>query len=285
MYKKQVKKDIFVKHKELSTSLNKMVQGDYEVSPYLTTLLEVNESSTNNCSENSCCMNEYIETLKSTMNKAEPEPIDPLIGQYRRRKGFLFIIALFMLFTICILAFGYIGIIPRYVSIFSYPNGDTTSYICINDPVIGLFNKITNTSISSSTYYNDCFANMANETNIGNVIAIYCLPIALILYVLLTLLIFIIVLCDVSKKGIQKGYVYNKSKFGFLLLLQVLLSFVILLTGFIWNGRGFNQIAKFFVKGTSYIYAGYGLYALIIFPLLSIIFYLCSYKKYKGGKI
>lgn len=233
----------------------------------------------------------YLESRKQSniMGKADPySTISPAKKRsyvqfggdgYRRRKGFLALIVIFMIAIIAIAALGYIGtIVPEYVSAFNKVEGEEVVNIGVTDPVLGALTKFASMEIDSY-FYTDCLENVEDESNIGLKIACYGMPIVVALSLLFALIILIVALAALCKKGTSKGYVEKKTKFGFLSLLLFLFTLFIAACAIVWNGEGLGEIVGFFTGKATSINAGYGLFGFIGLSLLSLIFNWCSYKK------
>ncbi|MDD4316403.1 MAG: hypothetical protein PHC84_04520 [Clostridia bacterium] len=197
---------------------------------------------------------------------------------YRRRKGFLALVVIFMVAILAIGVLGYLGnIVPEYISVFTKDDSGVKTYIGITDPIFAALNKFAGMDMDS-VFFADWDA-MPADAEIATKIAYFGLPIAAALALLFTLIILIVAIAALAKKGVEKGYVARKCKFGFLSLLLFLFSIFIAACGVIWNGAGLGEIMNFFTASTTKIYAGYGLFGIIGLALLSMICNWLSYKK------
>jgi hypothetical protein len=239
--------------------------ADYLSSPYYKAYIRAKNSSSIISQDN----------LYAAPNSREAECVS-----YRRRKAFLALIVIFMAAILAIGVLGYLGtIVPEYVSAFTKIDGETKTYVGITDPVLAALNKFAGMDMDS-VFYAD-WKDMPADANIATKIAFIGLPIASALVLLLALIIFIVAIAALAKKGIEKGYVAKKLKFGFLSLLMFLFSLFIAACGVIWNGAGLGEIVGFFTFETTKIYAGFGLFGIVGLSLLSMICNWLSYKKVK----
>jgi|BioPla2DNA2_1021312.scaffolds.fasta_scaffold00028_3 hypothetical protein len=267
---KKIDKTIPENYEELS-DLEFIAYADYLSSPYYRNYLEAKQRS-----EISQPRDIYADSIRPG---ASARKVRGDIGiTYRRRSGLLALIAIFMLLIIAVAAVGYFDVYPEYVSAFSRTQGETVDQVDMADPVLGALVKFAKMDFDS-IFYDDALATIEDEENIGALIAYYGMPVAIALALLIALIIFITALVAIGKRSIAKGYVAKKTKFGFLSILLFVLSLFVAAAGIVWNGAGFKEIVGFFTGESSYIQAGYGLYALIGLSLISLIFNLFAYKK------
>lgn len=246
--------------------------ADYLSSPYYKTYLQAKHSSS------------MVSQDALYANAISPRSRSGALAStgiaYRRRKGFLALIVIFMVAILAIGVLGYLGtIVPEYVSAFTKVEGETKTYVGITDPVLAALNKFAGMEMDS-VFFAD-WNTMPANANIATKIAYFGLPIAAALALVFALIILIIAIAALAKRGIDKGYVARKVKFGFLSLLLFLFSLFIAACGVIWNGAGLGEIVGFFTFTTTKIYAGYGLFGIIGLSLLSMICNWFSYKKSK----
>lgn len=257
-------------HENLS-DVEFIANADYLSSPYYRSYLEARNRST--VMSNRCTYDETNTAVAGGLYG---------VGEtvYKRRKGFLAIIAIFMLVILAVAALGYIGtIVPEYVSAFTKP-GEEIAHISVTDPVLGALKEFAKMDMISQ-FHDDFTAVMANETEtkITTKIVFYGMPIAIALILLLALIVLIVAIVAIAKRSVSKGYVAKKCKLGFLLLLMFLLSLFVAAAAIIWNGAPFSEAIDFFTGKSLNVYAGYGLFALVGASLLGFICNLLAYKK------
>lgn len=268
--KNDVKKTIPQGYEELS-DMEFIAYADYLASPYYKNYLQAKQAS-----EMVQPKDIYAESILSGEGRLQRES-----GiTYRRRKGFLGIIAIFMVVILAIAALGYFNVLPEYVSAFVKEDGGAVEYVDATDPVLGALVKFVDMDFSS-IFYDEALADVENADNIGATIAFYGMPIAMALALILALIILITALVAMGKRALSKGYVAKKTKFGFLSILLFVLTLFVAAAGIVWNGAGLNEIVEFFTGDSSYIQAGYGLYGLVGLSLLSLLCNLCAFKKVK----
>lgn len=245
--------------------------ADYLSSPYYKTYLQAKHSSS---------MVHQDDLYANAISPRSRSGAMTMGVSYRRRKGFLALIVIFMAAILALGVLGYLGtIVPEYVSAFTKVEDETKINIGITDPVLAALNKFAGMEMDSK-FYADWNA-MPADADIATKIAFFGLPIVAALALVFALIILIVAIAALAKRGIEKGYVARKLKFGFLSLLLFLFSLFIAACGVIWNGAGLGEIVGFFTFATTKIYAGYGLFGIIGLSLLSMICNWLSYKKVK----
>ncbi len=281
------------KRRDFSTSedraLSKMemiANADYISSPYYRTYLDATANSGYGSQFGSTIPQISVggKGSVSTMSTARPRAAKRTLGTgtagYRRRKGFLLLMAIFMIAILGIAVLGYLGnIIPEYISAFNKVDGEETLYLGLTDPVMGGLKKFAKMD-TDSYFYSDYLEDMTGASTIDKIIA-YGMPIAIILSLLFALILFISILVGLFKKGIRKGYVAKKTRLGFLSFLLFLFALVIAGGTFMWNGEGLSNITAFITNKAEKVSAGYGLLGLVGLSLLNLIFSLCTHKKVK----
>lgn len=248
---------------EGSENLNIEEGPDYLVSPYMTNYMKARNPR------------EFEDSYQKDNIVAKD------VG-YRRRKGFLILVVIFMVAILAIIGLGYLEIFPEYLSAYERLGEE---YIDITDPIFGGLNKIAGIDIDNqdSIYYNDILKDIDEDTNIGLVIGYYALPVAAALFTLFALIILLIAIAALCKKESSKGYVEKKTKFGFMSILLFVFSLILVIGGLLWvsSSPSFEEIGEFFISDSTLVFAGYGLFAFIGLSLLPLIANLFAFKKQK----
>ncbi|MFW5780114.1 MAG: hypothetical protein ACOCWI_01500 [Bacillota bacterium] len=268
--KKEINKTIPQSYEELS-DMEFIAYADYLSSPYYKNYLQAKQRS-----EMVEPKDIYAESILPGTGRLQKES-----GlTYRRRKGFLGLIAIFMVIILAVAVVGYFDVLPEYSSAFMVEDGSDVDHVDAADPVLGALVKFMDMDFDS-VFYDSALAEIEDEENFGAIIAFYGMPIAIALALLIALIIFIAALAAMGKAAVSKGYVAKKTKFGFLSILLFVLTLFVTAAAIVWNGAGLNEIVEFFTGESSYVQAGYGLYALVGLSFLSLIFNLCAFKKVK----
>lgn len=266
---------------ERMADMERIARADYLSSPYYRAFIEARAQSDGygGIPYYTRSGNSYRQRSSGTAKK---RGTFAAVQGYRRRKGFIALTLIFMLVIIAIAVLGYIGgIVPEYISLFVKAEGSDLEQISIVDPVMGALKKFAGME-TESVFYTEALENVENESNLATKIAYYALPVVIALSVIFALIILIMAFAALCKRGIDKGYVARKTKYGFLCLLLFLFSLFTVVCGIVWNGKGLTEITGFFMSQASYINAGYGLFGLVGCSLLGMIFNWCSYSKVKG---
>ncbi len=195
---------------------------------------------------------------------------------YVKKRGlFLFLILLLTLVVVAVAVVGYIDIegISDYAAL--YVNEDSS--ISMADPIIGMVKTFVDLDMESA-YYDGVLAGNTEGADILTLVTIYAVPVACLLAIVFALIAVIkafVALCS----GKKDGY-YKKFKFGFLSVAILLCGLIAFVGGLYVSGTSLVDVLTF-VTGEAAISAGYGLYALIALPVLTLIFSCVSYKRLK----
>lgn len=246
-----------------------MAYADYLSSPYYRSYMEARGQSP------------AINAQRNTSFNG-PRKKRKVLGDYRRRKGFLILMMLCMALIIAVIAVGYIGIdaIDDYTAVYTDVKAEKS--ISFVDPVFGLLKKFDILKDQDSVFYDNILANLENEEDIMVKIAAYALPILSVLIVILALVVLITALAGLCKKWVgNKKYVNKKVSLVIVSLILFIFSALAVICGAIWDGAGFSGILDFVLGDSAAIAAGYGLYAIVGLSLLSFIFNLFAYSKNK----
>lgn len=199
---------------------------------------------------------------------------------YSKKRGVAhFFITLFMLVIIAVAVLGFIDL--SYGAVYVRPGvtEDTDINFYLLDPVFGVIKKFADVDLDS--YYFDSFvSNLSENTEIMVKVALYAVPAAALLILICALIGFfkgIVAMC--SKR--QANGMYKKFKFGFLSLVMLLSALIMLVGGIFASGQEITVILDFILGKTNALCAGYGLYALVVLPIITFILSCIGYKKAK----
>lgn len=205
------------------------------------------------------------------------EPIDtPCDKKCYNKKRVLFpiLIALFSLLLIASVAVGIIGNtgLEHYTSTLV---GETDMDIA--EPVLATINY--HFSLGLETEFIKFFDAAYTWKEF---FPVYAVAAATLIYIICIIVAFIkSIACVFSSK---KDGLYKKYRFGALGFIMFLLSLIIFAGGFYLSGNGIGDILKFVLPaeaGISGLTAGYGLLAMIVIPILTMICSGLSYRKKK----
>ncbi|NLL56614.1 MAG: hypothetical protein GX242_05335 [Clostridiales bacterium] len=191
------------------------------------------------------------------------------------------LIAVFMLVTLTVALLSFLNIdgVEPYSAVFvkSGVNEDTNTYVGLLDPIFGLVKKVAKVNVDSF-YFDSYVSNMSPETDIMTKISLYAVPVAALLIVICAIIGFFKSIVALVSKRYANGY-YKKYKFGFLSIVMLLSALVLLVGGMFASGADISVILDFILGKTTNLNAGYGVYALILLPILTFILSCVSYKK------
>lgn len=192
-------------------------------------------------------------------------------------------ITILMLLVLAITVVGFLDIaaIDSYIATYVKPGATEEANLNIDllDPVFGIVKKLAKADVDSY-YYDSYISNMSDQTDIMTKISLYAVPVAALLIIVCALVGFfkgIVALC--SKK--YPNGLYKKYKFGFLSIVMLLSALILLVGGIFASGLEIKVILDFILGKTAALSAGYGLYALVILPIITLILSCASYKKAK----
>jgi hypothetical protein len=205
-------------------------------------------------------------------------------ANYSKKRGITHIlIAIFMLvvLAVALLSFFNIDAVEGFVAVYVKKGvtEETNINIGLLDPIFGLVKKIAKADVDSF-YFDSYVSNMSAETDIMTKISLYAVPVAALLIVVCALIGFLKSIAALISKKHGNG-LYKKYKFGFLSLVMFLSGLVLLVGGMFASGAEITVVLDFILGKTNALAAGYGLYALIVLPIITFILSCVSYKKAK----
>jgi hypothetical protein len=205
-------------------------------------------------------------------------------ANYSKKRSLAHIlIALFLLvvLAVALLSFFNIDATESFVSVYVKKgvNEETSVNIGLLDPIFGLVKKVAKADVDSF-YFDSYISNMSAETDIMTKISLYAVPIAALLIVVSALIGFFKSIAALISKRYGNGF-YKKYKFGFMSLVMLLSALILLVGGMFASGAEISSILDFVLGKTNALNAGYGLYALIVLPIITFLLSLVSYKKTK----
>ena len=183
--------------------------------------------------------------------------------------------------AVALLSFFNIDTVDNYVAVYVKKGvtEETNINIGLLDPVFGIVKKLAKVDVDSF-YFDSYISNMSAETDIMTKISLYAVPVAALLIIVCALIGFFKSIVALISKRYTNG-LYKKYKFGFLSLVMLLSALILLIGGMFASGAEITVILDFILGKTDALYAGYGLYALVVLPLITFILSCVSYKKAK----
>lgn len=280
---KRKDKEFLAKDNTAMSQIESLANANYISSPYYRTYLNATRNQSMGGIPYSTISGGGRNTV-ATMSTARPKsgkkmPTSRVAG-YKRRRGFLFLMAIFMIAILGVAVLGYLGnIVPEYISAFNKVDGEETIYLGLTDPVLGALKKFAKMDMDSH-FYGDYLENMEQASIMDKVVS-YGMPASIALSAIFAFIIFIATLAAFFKKSIRKGYVAKRTRLGLLSFLLFLFTLIITAAAIMWNGEGFGEAIAFFTNSAKSINAGYGLLGVVALSLLNLIFSWCTFKKVK----
>lgn len=217
------------------------------------------------------------------VREAPTEPL-PKGKIYSKKRGLaLFFILIAMLLTVAVAVVGYLGIdgISDYVAVYKVPGvtEEMDEAVSLVDPAIGLVDKIASVDGLNSVYFDNFANDKLDEADAMLKIALYAVPVAVIVLAVFTVVGLIKALAALFA-GRKNGY-YRKFKFGFISIVMLLCALVIAVGGVYAANIGIDGAADFLTFKSNVLQASFGLYAIVVLPIISFILSCVSYKKVK----
>lgn len=198
----------------------------------------------------------------------------------KKRPAALIVIAVFAFIIILAAALGaLVPAISGYVSILNVTESGETSGISMLDPVISFAQTVFGIDFAEMGLPNEFvgYINMESE-DILVTIASIALPVAILIYVILALSALIAAIIGLICKAREtKGFA--KIKLGVVSIIMFVCALLTVVGGFALTGGKLAEIMSFISGGTVTI--GYGIYAMIVVPIIIFICSCCGYKKNK----
>lgn len=281
MAKKSELNNVSSKSIDEMTDIEFITSADYLASPYYRAYV----SAKTKAFSTSQPLSKSFDLPQSRGKSGDAYATMPIKGAiYSKKRGIAhFFILLFMLVVLAVGVIGYFNIeaIDSYIATY-VKNGvtaDNNINIDLLDPIFGLLKKLAKLDVDSF-YYDSYISNMSAQTDIMTKISLYAVPAAALIIIICALIgLFkgIVALC--SKR--QANGLYKKFKFGFLSIVMLLCALIMLVGGIFASGLEITLILDFILGKTNALCAGYGLYALVVLPILMLILSSISYKKTK----
>lgn len=198
----------------------------------------------------------------------------------KKRPAALALIAVFAFVIIVAAVFGVlVPSISEYVSIINVTELGVVNGITMPDPIISFAQTMFEIDFEAMGLPNDFVAYIDMEsTDVLVMIASIALPIAILIYMVLALASFIAAIIGlICKPRKTKGFA--KIKLGVVSIIMFVCALLTFVGGFALTGGKLTEIMSFISGGE--VTVGYGMYAMIIVPIIIFICSCCGYKKNK----
>lgn len=199
----------------------------------------------------------------------------------------LILIAIVSLLTIAVILSGLFGL--NFLGLYKIPIEEGTAIalpvpspdgtvITASDPIVGIVKSVVDVDMES--VYHEVFLNYEKEnTETLKVISLYAVPVALVIILIFAVIALIKALVAIFS-GKKEGY-YHKFKFGFLSIVGFLCGLILVIGGLYVAKINLTEIGDFLLAKPMIMQAGYGLYALLVLPIISFVMTCIGYKKKK----
>ncbi|MGN0768177.1 MAG: hypothetical protein ACI4M8_02365 [Christensenellales bacterium] len=195
-------------------------------------------------------------------------------GKYVKKRGLLVaIITVLTLAVLVMIALGSLNIngISDYLLMYESKDGN----VGIIDPVVSMVTYLIgqDADVNFAAYFESAGRGYG-------LIAPYGVACATILYVLCVAAMFIKSMFALFEKRTVCGY-YKKRKFGFLSIVAFLCAVVCVIGGLYVSGGDITGIADFVLRGERSFVVGYGTYAMLAVPVVTLVMSAFGYGKKK----
>lgn len=216
------------------------------------------------------------ESKKKNKNKKAPALY------VKKRTGALAVIFVIMLILVAVNVVGYFDIkeVSEYVAIYNIVDGDKNISVSAIDPAIAIVKSFVKSDSVKSVYFNDFVDGQLKDVGFLTKVSVYAVPVASLIIALFAVIGLIKALVAMCSKPKENGY-YSKYKFGFLSVVMFLCGAIAFFGGLYVEGIKLTDAIEFITFKSNVMNAGYGLYAIIVLPIISWIMTCIAYKKQK----
>lgn len=200
----------------------------------------------------------------------------------RKRTGALAVIFIVMLLLIAINVVGYLNIenVSGYVAIYNIVDGDNNIRVSALDPTIAIVRALTKNEAVESVYFTYFIDGNLDNADFLTKVSVFAVPVASLIIVLFAVIGLIKALVAMCSKRKENGC-FAKYKFGFLSVAMLLCGAITFFGGLYVAGIKLTDALEFITFKSTVMNAGYGLYAIIVLPIISWIMTCIAYKKQK----
>lgn len=204
--------------------------------------------------------------------------------RYVKKRGFAqFLIALLMLLVVALGVIGFVGVpvLTDYAGIYKIPGVTAEDDVGMGlaDPAVGLIKSFVTLDLDS-LFYTNFMENKLDGAETMTKIALYAVPVAAAMMLIFALIGFIKALVAMGSKRKANGF-YKKFKFGFISVVMLLCGLIVAVGGIYAAGIDIKGAVDFLTFKSVALQAGYGLYAAVGIPIITLILSCASYKKQK----
>ena len=250
--------------------------ADYLSSPYYRAYIEAKTKSQGQAKELASVSSEKIDAIaKNDKDKGISES-----KLYTKKRGAsLVVIAILMFVVVAAAALGLVGIdgVDGFVAAYIVPDNASNVNISIVDPAFGLIKDLAKIDLDSN-FYASFLADKPANASIITTIAFYAVPAAALLLVVLAIIGFVKALAALFAQKTLSGKV-KKSGFGLISIIMLVSALIMLVGGLFVANIEIAKALDFIVQKSAVMNVGYGLYALIVIPIITFICSCVAYKK------
>lgn len=221
---------------------------------------------------------DFPETAEKPQKVQKPSRINA----YTKKRTLFLVIPIILVVAILFFAVCGLFAVPfkSVISIYNYNYVVETNFP-MTDPFISfLSEKFGIETGSIPAEFGKCFE-LFGEDFLSS-FAGYIVPVAIALYIVFALIMLIAAIAGVAGKKREDG-TYAKARLGFLSIIMFLCSLIVLVGGLAISGTQASEIGGFFT-GSGDFTAGYGLYLMIIVPVITFICTCVAYGKDKTAE-
>ena len=250
--------------------------ADYLSSPYYRAYIEAKTKSQGQAKELASVSSEKIDAIaKNDKDKG----ISESKLYTKKREASLVVIAILMFVVVAAAALGLVGIdgVDGFVAAYIVPDNASNVNISIVDPAFGLIKDLAKIDLDSN-FYASFLADKPANASIITTIAFYAVPAAALLLVVLAIIGFVKALAALFAQKTLSGKV-KKSGFGLISIIMLVSALIMLVGGLFVANIEIAKALDFIVQKSAVMNVGYGLYALIVIPIITFICSCVAYKK------
>ncbi len=200
----------------------------------------------------------------------------------KKRTGALVVIFVIMLLLIAVNVVGYLDVenVSDYVAIYNIVDGKENISVSALDPAIAIVRALVKNEAIESVYFDDFIDGNLENADFLTKISLFAVPVASLVIVLFAVIGLIKALVAMCSKRKENGC-FAKYKFGFLSVVMLLCGAITFFGGLYVAGITLTDALDFITFKSTVMNAGYGLYAVIVLPIISWLMACIAYKKQK----
>ena len=200
----------------------------------------------------------------------------------KKRTGALVVIFVIMLLLIAVNVVGYLNIenVSGYVDIYNIVDGKESISVSALDPAVAIVRALVKNEAIESVYFNYFIDGNLENADFLTKVSLFAVPVASVVIVLFAVIGLIKAIVAMCSKRKENGC-FAKYNFGFLSVAMFLCGAITFFGGLYVAGIKLSDALEFITFKSTVMNAGYGLYAIIVLPIISWIMTCIAYKKQK----